>query len=97
MNSGKESAILFDYFPESVVDGSCELEVGRNLHNHLAELGEPLQFGIREGMVEAFLVERGFSGVQNVTAEEYRKMYFHGINKDREVCDLLFFAHAVIE
>jgi len=96
-NSGKGSAILFDYYPESVVDGTCELEAGKNIRNYTKQQGEPLQFGIREGMVEAFLVERGFSGVQNVTAEEYRKMYFHGINKDREVCDLLFFAHAVIE
>ncbi|AAM06280.1 conserved hypothetical protein [Methanosarcina acetivorans C2A] len=96
-NSEKGSAILFDYYPESVVDGTCELEAGKNIRNYTKQQGEPLQFGIREGMVEAFLGERGFSGVQNVTAEEYRKMYFHGINKDREVCDLLFFAHAVIE
>lgn len=97
MNSGKGSTILFDYFPESVVDGSCELEVGRNLHNHLAEIREPLQFGIKDGEIETFLVERGFSEVQNVTAEEYKKMYFHGINKDREVCSLYSFVHAVIE
>lgn len=97
MNSGKGSVILFDYFPESVVDGSCGLEVGRNLHSHLAEMGEPLQFGIKDGQVETFLVEGGFSRVQNVTAEEYKKMYFQGINKDREVCSLLAFTHATIE
>lgn len=97
MKSSKGSAILFDYFPESVVDGSSELEVGKNLHNHLAEIGEPLQFGIKERTVEIFLVERGFSRVQNVTAEEYKKMYFHGINKDREVCSLYSFVHALIE
>jgi methyltransferase (TIGR00027 family) len=97
MKSSTGSAILFDYFPESVVDGSCELEVGRNLHNHLAEIGEPLQFGIKGGAVETFLAERGFSRVRNVTAEKYKKMYFHGINKDREVCSLYSFAHAVIE
>lgn len=96
-NSGKGSTILFDYYPQSVVDGTCELEVGKNILNYTKQQGEPLQFGIREGIVEAFLVERGFSRVQNVTAEEYKKMYFHGINKDREVCDLLFFAHAMIE
>lgn len=96
-NSGKGSAIIFDHYPESVVDGTCELEMGKNIRNYTKQQGEPLQFGIREGMVEAFLAERGFSRVQNVTAEEYKKMYFHGINKDREVCDLLFFAHAVIQ
>lgn len=73
MKSSKGSVILFDYFPESVVYGSCELEVGRNLHNHLAEMGEPLKFGIKEGTLETFLAERGFSSVQNVTAAEYKK------------------------
>jgi methyltransferase (TIGR00027 family) len=96
-NSGKESAILFDYYPESLVDGSCESEVGKNIHNYLVQSGEPLKFGIKEGMVEPFLTERGFSRVKDVTAEEYKKMYFHGINKDRKVCSLLFFTHAVIE
>ncbi|MHC1754407.1 MAG: class I SAM-dependent methyltransferase [Methanosarcina sp.] len=97
MKSSKGSYILFDYFPESVIDGSCELEVGRNLHNHLVEMGEPLQFGIKEGTIEDFLVERGFSRIQNVTAEEYKKMYFRGANKDRGVCSLYSFAHAMIE
>ncbi|PAV13609.1 methyltransferase [Methanosarcina spelaei] len=97
MNAGTGSSILFDYLPESVIDGSCELEVGRNIHNHLAQVGEPLKFGIKEGTIETFLTKRGFSEVQNVTAEEYKKMYFHGINKDRNVCNLLYFTHAIIE
>ena len=80
-----------------VVDGTCELEVGKNIRIILIQQGEPLKFGIKEGMVEPFLIERGFSGIQNVNAEEYKKMYFHGINKDRKVCNLLLFAHAVIE
>ncbi|MDQ1275776.1 MAG: hypothetical protein QG610_1351 [Euryarchaeota archaeon] len=96
-NSGRGSAILFDYYPQSVVDGSCGLEAGKNIHNYLVQVGEPLKFGINERMVETFLTERGFSGVVNVTAEEYKKMYFHGINKDRKVNSLLFFAHAEIE
>jgi methyltransferase (TIGR00027 family) len=96
-NSSKGSSIIFDYYPESVIDGTSELEVGKNIMDFVAQLGEPLKFGIEEGTVGAFLTERGFSSVQNVTAEKYKKMYFHGINKDREVCDLLSFAHAVIE
>ncbi|WP_338037361.1 class I SAM-dependent methyltransferase [Methanosarcina spelaei] len=96
-NSGKGSTILFDYYPESVVDGTCELELGKNIRKFMIQQGEPLKFGIKEGMVETFLAERGFSRVQNVTAEEYKKMYFHGVNKDREVCSLLAFTHATIE
>ncbi|WP_095644847.1 SAM-dependent methyltransferase [Methanosarcina spelaei] len=96
-NSCEESAILFDYYPESLVDGSCELEAGKNIHNYLVQIEEPLKFGIREGEVKTFLAERGFSQIHNVTAEEYKKMYFHGINKNREVSSLLFFVHAVTE
>ncbi len=96
-NSGKGSAVLFDYFPQSVIDGSSELEVGRNIHNHLAQIGEPLQFGIKEGMVETFLAERGFSRIQGVTSEDYKRSYFRGVNKDRAVCSLMSFVHAVVE
>jgi methyltransferase (TIGR00027 family) len=96
-NSGKGSSILFDYFPQSVVDGSIDLEVGRNIHDGLAQTDEPLKFGIDEGKLEDFLTKKGFSHVMNVTSNDYKKAYFHGINKDRTVCSLLLFAHAVIE
>lgn len=96
-NSGKGSAIIFDYYPESVVDGTCEQEAGNNIRNYTREQGEPLQFGIKEGTVGTFLAKSGFSNVRNVPAEEYKRMYFHGMNKERKVSNLLFFAHATIE
>lgn len=96
-NSGVGSAILFDYFPQSVVDGSCELEVGKNFREHVAERGEPFKFGIKEGSTEAFLAERGFSHIVNVTADDYKKMYFHGVNKDKEISNLLSFVHAIVK
>ncbi len=96
-NSGKGSAVIFDYYPESVVDGTCELEVGKNIRDYTRQQGEPLQFGIKEGKVENFLAARGFSQIHNVTSEDYKKMYFHGVNAGRSVCSLLYFAHAVIE
>lgn len=96
-NSGIGSTILFDYFPESVIDGSCELEVGKNMRDYASKQGEPFKFGIKEGMVETFLKERGFSQVCNVTSEDYKKTYFQGINKDREICSLMSFVHAVVQ
>lgn len=94
-NSGKDSAILFDYYPQSVVDGICELE--KNMRDFAAQQGEPFKFGIKEGTVEAFLTARGFSQIQNVTSEDYKGLYFHGVNASRTVSPLLYFAHAVIE
>lgn len=96
-NSGKGSSIIFDYYPQSVVDGTNELEVAKNILNYVIQQGEPLLFGIKEGEVEAFLAQRGFSKIQNVTSEDYKRTYFHGTNKDRAVCNLLYFAHAVNE
>ncbi|AKB42448.1 class I SAM-dependent methyltransferase [Methanosarcina vacuolata] len=96
-NSGKGSTILLDYFPESVIDGSCMLDVGKNMREYAAKRGEPFKFGIKEGTVKTFLSERGFSQITNVTADGYKKMYFHGANKDKEVCSLMSFVHAVKE
>jgi O-methyltransferase involved in polyketide biosynthesis len=95
-NSGKGSAIIFDYYPKSVVDGACESETGKNIRNFAAQAGEPFQFGIEEGMVEEFLSQRGFSQIRNVTSEDYKKACFYGINKDGVVCSLMLFAHAVV-
>ena len=80
-NSGNGSVILFDYFSQAVIDGSSDSEAGKNIHDHLAQVGEPLQFGIKEGTVETFLVQRGFSKVCNVTSEDYKKAYFHGVSQ----------------
>lgn len=96
-NSGKGSAIIFDYYPKSVVDGSSVLEVGKIAHDYLARIGEPLMFGIEEGLLEEFLAKRGFSHVCNVTSEDYKRAYFHGKNENRAVSSLLLFAHAVVE
>ena len=93
-NSGIGSSVLFDYFPESVVEGTCE--VGRNMRDFAQKAGEPFQFGIKEGTIETFLEKRGFSRIKNVTSEDYKKAYFHEVNKDRTVCSLMFFVHAVL-
>ncbi len=94
-NSARGSEVLFDYFLQSVVDGTCE--AGKNMRDFAAEQGEPFLFGIEEGASEAFLMKRGFSRVQNVTSDDYKKAYFHGVNKDRAVCSLLSFVHAAVE
>ena len=47
-------------------------------------------------VIEAFLMERGFSQVHNVTSQDYKRAYFHGVNEGRNVCRLLNFVHAVV-
>jgi methyltransferase (TIGR00027 family) len=96
-SSGKGSAVLFDYLPGSVINGTCEVETGKNILNYVKQAGEPSQFGIKDETIELFLAQRGFSRIQNVTIEDYKRAYFHGINKNRVVYSSLSFAHAVIE
>lgn len=96
-NSGKGSSLIFDYFPACVVDGNCELEVGRLIHHRVKQYGEPIQFGINPEDVETFLSQRGFSQINNVSSANYKKTYFHGTNANREVCSVYSFAHAMIE
>ena len=95
-NSGKGSSIIFDYYPKSVVDGTCSTEICRNIRNSLKDKGEPLQFGIEDGKLEEFLSSMEFKNIHKVTSDEYKKLYCHGKNVNREVCDLLFFAHAKV-
>ena len=96
-NSGRGSAIVFDYIPQSVVDGTCDLEAGRNWRKGVMDVGEPFLFGIKAGEIETFLTQRGFSNVQNITSEDYRKAYFFGKNEGRKVNSLLSFAYAEVE
>lgn len=96
-NSGKGSAIIFDYIPLSVVDGTCEFEAGQNWRNGVMAVGESFLFGINDGKIQSFLVQRGFKNIRNMNSEDYKKAYFHGKNKDRKVNSLSLFAYAVVE
>ena len=95
-NSGEGSSIIFDYYPSSVVDGTCKQKMGHNIRNFVMAQGEPLQFGIEEGKLEEFLSNRGFKNIHNVSSADYKKLYCLGKNVNREVCDLLYFAHAEV-
>jgi methyltransferase (TIGR00027 family) len=94
--SAKGSKIIFDYYPQSLVDGTSNLQAATNVRKYVEEQGEPLLFGIKEGEAVAFLSERGFSQIADVSSKDYHKAYFHGANKDRAVSNLLYFAHAAV-
>jgi methyltransferase (TIGR00027 family) len=93
-NSGRGSAVLFDYIPEPVANRADEPEEVRNIRKQAELSGEVHRFGINEGRVEEFLKERGFSYVQNIASEDHKKAYFQG--KNLIVCDHFSFAYAVI-
>jgi len=96
-NSGTGSSIIFDYYPESVVNGSSQLEIAKNIRKFVIQQGEPLKFGIEDGRTEEFLANYGFKQIKNIKSEDYKKAYFHGKNQNRMVCDLLSFVQAIVE
>lgn len=93
-NSAQGSAIVFDFFPRSMVEGTCVSEVGKRIYDRLNRYGEPLRFGIDDSLLDTFLAQRGFTNIKYTTGEEYRKTYFVGNNGNREICELYSFAYA---
>ena len=79
----------------SQVDSSPVTE--KNMLDYAAGQSEPFLFGIEDEAAEAFLTKLCFSWIQNVTSDDCKRVYFHEVNKDRSVCSLLSFVHAVVE
>lgn len=106
-NSGIGSSIIFDYVHESSIDRTnricgvrckaCDQKEIKNATKDMVQQGEPYKFGVKDGTIETFLSERGFSEILNVTSEDYKKAYFKGINEDRPVCCLSIFARAMVK
>lgn len=93
-NSGCGSSIVFDYFPRSVVNGTCNSKEGRNLRRIVARMGEPLVFGINDEEIEQFLQLRGFKDVEVVGSDACKEAWFHGANKSMKVSEIFRFVHA---
>lgn len=96
-NSKKGSSLIFDFYPESLVNSTNKERIATNIREYLIKQGEPLKFGIEEEDIEKFLKIRGFKNITVVNSNKYKNLYFKGKNRDREVCNLLYFVHADVE
>jgi methyltransferase (TIGR00027 family) len=88
-NSGKGSAVVFDYYFKSVVDGATDLTEVKILRRTAAHLHEPLLFGIREDGIGEFLSGAGFELVQNLSGKSVKDAYFKGKGQQRKVFPLI--------
>ena len=96
-NSGNGSAVIFDYASLTPnIDENRDKKISENLIKFMKESGEAMKFGLEEGTADKFLSERGFSNIVDITSDDYKKAYFHGKNKEREVFSLMSFVHAEI-
>jgi methyltransferase (TIGR00027 family) len=105
-NSGPGSSILFNYIIKSVVDGTCQLEGAREIRKAFSRggiadfssnRGDRLMFGIEEGTIEAFLSERGFQQIKDISGDYYEANYFTGPNRDRKGCCLCRVVYATVK
>ena len=100
-NSAEGSSIVFDYVFQSVLQGASEMEqINRALKAwervaaHLT--AEHFVFGVREGTIEEFLSNRGFSQVENLNRDAFKTAYFNGAEQSEAVSHLCGFVHAIV-
>jgi methyltransferase (TIGR00027 family) len=90
------SAMLFDFIPPSLADGTSDDEGGIAIRTYSLQIGEPLLSGFSESEIVRFLARIGYGEVQIITSSDYAKMYYSGKNAGRKVSGLLSIAYAKI-
>jgi methyltransferase (TIGR00027 family) len=83
-HSGAGSAMIFDYFYNHILRDPHRGDAKR-LKQAARISGEEYTFGIDEGQVEQFLIQRGFTEICNMELEDLKKLYFKGPNACRVV------------
>lgn len=92
-NSGRGSAVLFDY--GRVLDRPASAGDAGGM-DFARRQGEPIKSGISEP-IETFLGHRGFSIIRNLDSAEYKELYFRGKNSGRAVYDRSSFVYAAVK
>ncbi len=96
-NSSSGSAVVFDFLPPGIEDGTINNRGGKNMHKWAIKKGEPFKFGIEKNQLPQFLSEVGFDNVKAVQAEQCREKYFTENNRKRSISPLFSFAHAIVK
>ncbi len=82
------SVLLFDYvYTEALTSHHLRPEIAR-MRRYRRFTGEALNFGIPFGTIEAFLTERGFTGITAVTHTDLERLYFQGKTAARQVASV---------
>jgi methyltransferase (TIGR00027 family) len=95
-HSGLQSAVVFDYLPPSVINGTSDRPEGKNSWIEVQHSGEHYRFGLESNELAAFLAQRGFELKNNVNALDCKNMYFRGQSLQRQITPIFWFAHAIV-
>jgi O-methyltransferase involved in polyketide biosynthesis len=88
------------------VDGTCRTEGAREIRKAFSRggitdfrstRGDRLGFGLEEGAIEAFLSERGFQQIKDISGDYYQAQYFTGPNRNRKGCCLCRVVYATVK
>jgi len=71
----KGSKIVFDYMPQSMIDGSVDYYGGAQSRSYMAEFGEPVIFGIPDNSITAFLEARGLHVCEDLSPDDLAQRY----------------------
>jgi len=95
-HTGLFSAVVFDYLPPSVINGTSDRTEVKNFRMDLQSYGEYLRFGLESDELATFLAQRGFKLKNNVNAPDCKDKYFRERSRHREITPIFWFAHAVV-
>jgi len=95
-HSCPESAVVFDFLPPGIEDGTIDNRGGKNMYKWAIKREEPFKFGIDKNHLPQFLSEVGFHNVNIIAAEQCRDKYFKGASLKRPISPLFSFAHATV-
>jgi len=73
---GTDTRIIFTYVHSGVLNGSVYFEGAKRLLGDVARLDEPWTFGISPDKAAEFLCNRGLRLDRDLSAREYRRLYF---------------------
>ena len=71
-----DTRIIFTYVHAGMIDGSVPFKAAARLLSGYANLGEPWLFGLRPEEANEFLRDRGLSLNRDLSAIDYRALYF---------------------
>lgn len=95
-HAGAGSAVLFDFMPESLANGSSEEGGGQIIREWTAKIGEPILSGFSQEEIVPFLERLGFFDVQIIPSRAFAELYYTGKRADRKVSGLMTLAYGSI-
>ncbi len=90
------SAVVFDYFPPSVVNGTSLLDEAKNLRQALQQMGEEILFGIEPDDIEDFLAERGLALQNHYSSEDIRHRFLKHLGRPAIQSAMFYFVVATV-